>query len=320
VPPVFLAAAVAGVFTGAGNSRVPFVASAIGLAANALLDPLFIFTLGMGVRGAAVATVIAQWLGCALLLYWLLAKKDRPFEKLPLRARPDGACLRQILRWTVPVSLENMLFTFFAMVVARQVAVYGSNAITVSRIGSQTESLCWLVCLGFSSGMTAFVGQNFGAGQWARIRRGLRLGLVFILGWGVLVSTLFLTTGRWLTGLFVPEEPIVSMGGEYLWILAFCQTFFCLESLAAGAFRGLGRTAPPSIASIVSNALRVPVVHYFASGDLGLNGIWWGITVTAALRGLWVFLWFAHYARTKPTRDERTSVRTSVSEKIPTAC
>ena len=317
VAPTFLASAVAGVFTGAGNSRAPFFVNAFGLALNAVLDPLFIFTFGMGVRGAAVATILAQSFACALSLYWLLARKDRPFPSFSLWKRPAADFIRRILRWTIPVSLESMLFTAFAMVVARQIAIHGADAITVFRVGSQAESLCWLICTGFASGITAFVGQNFGAGKWTRIWRGVRIALIAILVWGMMVTILFLTTGEWLTSLFVPEDRIVRMGGTYLFILAFCQLFFCLESLAAGAFRGLGRTAPPSIASITSNALRVPVVHFLAATSLGLNGIWIGITLTATLRGLWVFLWFIKYARSKPTRDSHQSVRTTASSDVP---
>ena len=319
VPFVFVSSAVSGIFTGAGNSRAPFVVNAIGLVLNAMLDPLFIFTLGMGVRGAAVATSLSQFVGCLLSFYWLLARRDRPFAVFPLWRRPSPALASRILRWTVPVSAENLLFTFFSMVVAREIARYGSDAIAVFRVGSQAESLCWLVCLGFSSGITAFIGQNFGAGLWSRIWRGFRQSLLLILCWGVAVSVLFWTSGRWLTDLFVPEERIAEMGGTYLWILAFCQVFFCMESIAAGALRGLGRTTPPSIASIASNALRVPIVYYLAATDLGLNGIWWAISLTASLRGVWVFLWFMAYARGKPVQDvgHRDSVREELSREVP---
>lgn len=319
IPAVFVSSAVSGIFTGSGNSRVPFTVNASGLALNAVLDPIFIFTLDMGVQGAAVATILAQFFACGFSLGRLLGGKHRPFPHFTLLRRPCPQHVRRILGWTVPVSVENLLFTFFGMVVARQIAAFGSDAITVYRIGSQAESLCWLVCLGFSSGVTAFVGQNFGAGLWTRIWRGFRLALVIILSWGALVSLLFFLAGRWVAGLFVPEARIADMGGTYLWILAFCQVFFCLESIAAGAFRGLGRTTPPSIASIVSNALRVPIVHYLAATSLGVTGVWWGITLTATLRGLWVFLWFVKYARSRPKHDERNrdSVREAAAREVP---
>lgn len=319
MPAAFIATSIGGAFTGSGNSRAPFFINAIGLGMNAVLDPIFIFTLGMGVRGAAWATIIAQNFILLLCLYWLLGRRDRPFPHFAILRRPSGEFLRRILRWTVPVSIENMLFTFFSMVVARQIAVYGADAITTFRVGSQAESLCYLVCLGFASGVTAFVGQNFGAGRWARIWRGLRLALLMMSAWGVLASILFLTTGRFLTALFVPEERIIAMGATYLGILGWCQVFFCLESIAGGAFRGLGKTTPPSICSVCSNAFRVFLVYMIADTGWGLNGIWWIISGTASLRGVLVFVWFLLYARGKPVRDvsHDDSIRDAASSEVP---
>ncbi len=310
---VFISAAIGGTFTGAGNSRVPFLLNGIGLAMNAILDPIFIFTLGMGVKGAAIATVIAQVIGGLLSLYWLLVRKDRPFPHYAIHAKPVADCIRQILRWAVPVSVENMLFSWFAMVVTREIAEYGSTALTVARIGSMIESLCWLVCLGFSSGITAFVGQNFGAGKWFRIRSGIRISLAILIPWGLALTVLFMLAGGPLTGIFVPEQRVIDLGRDYLWYLSFCQVFFCLESVGAGALRGMGRTLPPSISSIVMNGLRIPTVYLLSQTSLGLDGIWLGVSLTAALRGMLVFSWFLHDAGKRPHHDT-TSRRLSALE------
>lgn len=310
---VFVSAAIGGTFTGAGNSRVPFLLNGIGLAVNAILDPIFIFTLGMGVKGAAIATVIAQVVGALLSLYWLLLKKDRPFPNYATHAKPVASCVRQILRWAVPVSVESMLFSWFAMVVTREIAEYGSTALTVARVGAQIESLCWLVCLGFSSGITAFVGQNFGAGKWFRIRSGIRISLAILIPWGLALTVLFMVAGGPLTGIFVPEARVIELGRDYLWYLSFCQVFFCLESVGAGALRGMGRTLPPSISSIVMNGLRIPTVYLLSQTPLGLDGIWLGVSLTAALRGLLVFSWFLHDATARPHHDT-TSRRLSALE------
>ncbi len=135
----------------------------------------------------------------------------------------------------------------------------------------------------------------------------------FIVGWGVMTTTLFSTCGRFLTALFVPEEPIVTMGAEYLRFLAFCQIAFCVEAVAAGAFRGLGRTVPPSVVSILTNGLRVPVVHLLSSTGMGLNGIWAGITLTAFLRGVCMAIWFFVHLRSRPRENTRSSVRSAAS-------
>ncbi len=304
LPAGFLASSIAGSFTGAGNSRTPFLINAAGLAMNVILDPIFIFTLGLGVRGAAIATIIAQYTAFSLSLIWLLWKRDRPFKHYMLWEKPRNRHVRQIFRWTVPVSIESMLFTIFSMLIARYVADFGANAIAVFRVGSQAESLCWLICLGFGSGITAFVGQNYGAGKWTRIWSCLRVSTIIILCYGVVTTIIFFTSSRFIIGLLVPDPVIIEMGSRYLHILAWSQVVFCLESVGAGAFRGFGRTLPPSFASIASNALRVPLVGLLAS-LYGVEGVWIGITVGAMIRGLWVYVWFRLDARHRPKHDHK---------------
>ncbi len=292
MPAIFAGAVIAGIFTGVGNSRIPLFVNLLGLGLNAIVDSFFIFTMVWGVEGAAVATVIAQYIATIVAIYCLYRRSSRPVREFSLRLRPDYARIKTILTWSIPMSIESMLFSFMLMVITRFVADFGAGAIAVYRVGTQLESLCWLVCIGFASGITAFVGQNYGAHLWQRIRHGLRNALAILFFWGVLVTVLFLLAGRQLTAVIVPETEIIRMGSRFLAILALCQVFGCLEAVAAGAFRGVGKTIIPSITSIVSNGLRLPLAYFLSRGELGIEGVWWAISLGATLRGLWVFVWF----------------------------
>jgi putative MATE family efflux protein len=290
-PPAYMAAAMSGVFTGVGNTRIPFYCNAAGLLINIVLDPLMIFTFGWGIEGAAIATVVAQWVVWVLLLLAILRHKDRPFKTFRLFAKPDRAVLRQILRWSTPISLESGLFTLLAMIITRAITPFGSDALAVQRVGSQVESLSWLLGGGFGSAVTAFMGQNFGAKAWDRIERGFRISTFTMLCYGAAVTVLMFFGGYALFALFLPDEPIRQMGATYLRIVALCQVGQCMEGVGAGLFRGMGRTVPPSVSSIASNVLRVGLCYALAATPLGLDGIWWGVTVTALLRGVVVYLW-----------------------------
>jgi putative MATE family efflux protein len=299
-PFVFVCAAIAGTFNGAGNSRVPFFINSTGLVLNALLDPIFIFALDMGVRGAAIATAIAQVIVFAMSAAAIKLRKDRPFEHFVFFRRANMRLVSGILRWSAPIVVESVLFTFFTMFISRFVAEFGASAIAVYRVGSQIESLCWLIGIGFATAVTAFVGQNYGAGRWDRIRGGLRVAAVFAAIWGALVMLMMRTVGGALFGFFLPDPPLIDMGVVFLRILALCQIFGCLESIASGAFRGLGITLPPSIVSVTSNALRVPLAYLLSRAGMGLDGIWTGVTIGASFRGLWIFLWFLKELRARP--------------------
>jgi putative MATE family efflux protein len=300
MPATFMTAAIAGTFNGAGNSRATFLVNATGLGLNVILDPLFIFVFDMGVVGAATATAIAQNVACVASFLALTRKSDRPFERYPFFERPRQRRVAQILKWSLPIGLENNLFTFFTMIISRFAADFGARTLAVYRVGTQIESLCWLTCVGFASAITAFVGQNYGAGKWERIRRCWRIAVFSTSLWGAAITFILITAGKYLFALFLPESELVEMGAAFLQISAVCQIIACWEASAAGSFRGLGDTLPPSIVTIVSSALRVPLAYVLAHHGLGPEGLWWGITLGASLRGTWLFVWYLKKLRTLP--------------------
>ena len=306
IPLTYVSAAITGAFNGAGNSRLSFRANATGLAVNMILDPLMIFVFGWGIQGAAIATVIAQGVVMSLFIYFAKRHPQKPFGDFRVFGPFDGEKVRQILRWSLPVAVESGAFTMLAMVVTSMISAwYGETAVAVQRVGSQIESLSWMIAGGFSSAVTAFVGQNYGARKWERIRRGYRISLGVLLVWEAFVILAIVLGGRFLFSLFLHDPPgILDMGATYLRILAYSQIFMAFEAACAGTFRGLGQTLPPSVSSISSNLLRPFLCWSFAQWlGLGLNGLWLGITVSAALRGTLMLVWYTIYERRIPLKD-----------------
>lgn len=305
-PFVFVTSAVSGCFSGSGNTKTAFLINSVGLIANMILDPLLIFGFDLGIRGAGVASVIAQSTVCIMIVTALKRAKGRPFAQFKLFVKPRLELLSQILKWGIPIAVESLLFTFLSMLISRIVSSYGAAAITVSRVGSQIESLSWLIAGGYSSALTAFVGQNYGAGKWTRIHKGFRLSVAAMAVWGLSITALLFFGARALFGVFITEPDIIEMGVVYLRILALCQFAACLEFTTAGCFRGMGRTLPPSIASITSNAMRV-VLAYILSDKIGLNGAWWAICIGSITRGVWMFTWYSVINRRLPKTDTVTT-------------
>jgi len=231
--------------------------------------------------------------------------KNRPFEKIKILVKPAGDVIKQIFKWVTPVSLESFLFTTLTMLITPLVATYGAGALATVRVGSQIESLTWLIAGGYAAALTAFTGQNFGAGKWTRISKGFRISTVMMAFWGLFVALLLFFGGGALFRIFIPNDnEVVAMGVVFLRILAFVQIPACLEGVAAGIFRGQGKTIPPSIASITSNILRVVLAYASVMfTDLGLNGIWLAAAISSAIRGTWIFIWYMLYSRRLPKQD-----------------
>lgn len=300
----FGASALGGICNGSGDSRTPFFVSSIGIVLNVILDPLLIFTFDMGMAGAAVATAFSQMVVFVICLFLPRFIKLEVFQGFRFLIKPKIDYIKQIFRWSLPIALESLLFTLMSMITSRFVASFGSNAMAVSRVGSQVESLSWLIGGGFGSALTAFVGQNYGAKRMDRIRSGFKISLGIMLIWGVIVIALLYFGASFLVWLFLPDPDVIGMGVRYLHIMLLCQIPQCLESVAGGSFKGMGKTTPPSLVSIISNATRVILAWLLMQTSLGLEGIWWAMAIAGTLRGLWLLAWYLlMQSRTFPKAD-----------------
>jgi putative MATE family efflux protein len=290
--PMFITAVVTGAFNAAGNSRAPFLLNSVGLVCNVILDPLCILTLGLGIRGAAYATVFSQLLVCVLLLVAIKCFKNRPFENFHFRFKPDKKTIVMILKWAVPISLESLLFCFLSMLCQRVEATFGTAAFATGKIGGQIESLTWLIGGGFGSALVAFVGQNYGAGKIERINKAVKFSLALMAAWGTMIAVFFCVAGKYIFFVFLPDAEIAELGRRYLWILAAAQIAMNLEAVWSGTFKGKGKTIPPSVVSIAANVLKPVLGFVLSRTSLGVYGVWVGIATGDTLRGVCLFIWY----------------------------
>ena len=298
-PMIFTSQAISGIYNGVGNAKLPFYLKTIGLIFNVIITPIFIFTLGWYIAGAAVATVLGQAVTCVLLLISVKHPKLSPFENFKFKEIfiADREMIKQILKWSLPVSIDSALFTSLTMIIAVFVADFGAGAIAAQRVGTQIESLTWLIGGGYATAFRAFVGQNYGADKFDRLKQGYKLSVVVMTLWGVGVGLIMFFAGEVIFRLFITEPEIVAMGVSYLRILAVVQIAQCLDGVSASAFDGLGKTIPPTIVSITFNALRVLVAFFLSQTALGINGIWIGIAFGNLMRGVVLTSWYLLYSR-----------------------
>lgn len=212
--------------------------------------------------------------------------------------------LKQILKWSIPVALENLLFSFLSILINRMVAGFGVYAMAAMRVGSQIESLTWLIAGGYATALTTFVGQNYGAGKPKRIKQGMKISFKAMTLWGVFVTVLMLVFGRFFMTVFLHEKEAIEMGTMYMMFLAVCQISGSLENLSSSFLRGVGRTLPPSVVSISCNTIRVPIAYFLSVTPLGLSGLWGGFIFGAVLRGVvLIVVYFIKARDVYPTID-----------------
>lgn len=293
----FLNPVFSGIFNGSGNSSTPFKINTAGLITNMILDPIMIMGIGpfpkMGIKGAAWATIIAQFV-VTLIFIFTSRKKSVLLKELNLLKIPfDKEYIKIILKLGLPVAIHQGLFSSIAMVIARIIAQWGPIPVAVQKVGSQIESISWMTAGGFSTAISAFVGQNYGAGKLERIREGYKKGLQIVGSIGIFATILLIFGAQPVFKLFIPDDPeALEIGIRYLRILGISQLFMTIEIASQGAFNGLGRTVPPSLVSVTFNALRIPAALILSSTFLGLDGVWWSISISSVFKGTVLTTWY----------------------------
>lgn len=275
------------IFNGLGNSKSPFVINTIGLVTNIVLDPILIFGIGpikpLGVKGAALATVIAQVVVTISFLVLIIKEKDDLF-KIKLFRNIELDYYKVLYKLGIPVALQNGLFTMFSMAMGVIVASFGPVAIAAQKVGSQIESISWMSADGLAVALSTFVGQNYGAKKYDRIEKGTKVSIIAAIIWGCITTLILVVFNEAIFSVFINEADAISKGGEYLKILGFSQLFMCIEIVIAGIFKGLGRTTIPSVLSIILTGARIPMA-ILLSKIIGLNGIWWSISLSSVFKG-----------------------------------
>jgi Na+-driven multidrug efflux pump len=171
------------------------------------------------------------------------------------------------------------------------VAVFGPSALATQRIGTQIESLAWMVAGGFRVALAAFVGQNLGAKLYERIKEGYFKVLVPLVIYGLMINALLFFGAGALYKIFNPTVEVLSLGTDYLKILSLSQLFMVVEIATQGAFNGAGKNTPPSLIGIVFNGFRIPLAIILAN-YYGINGIWWAISISSILKGTILAGWW----------------------------
>lgn len=291
-----------GLYTAQGDSVTPFKANLVGLAANMVLDPLLILGVGpfpeLGVGGAAIATVFAQFLVMGVMLLSLRGKKKEQnvLHGCSLLVIPPKICFRDILTIGFPTAVQGTLYCGFSMVLTRMVAGFGPGAVATQRVGGQIESISWNTADGFAAALNAFVAQNYGAGKPERIKKGYSVSFKIVALWGLLVTLLFVGFPEPMARVFFHEEEVVQIAVGYLVILGLGEGFMCVELATIGALSGLGKTKICSVLSILLTGIRIPMA-YILSRMLGITGIWWALTISSVLKGIVFYFTFQKSCR-----------------------
>ena len=259
-----------GILRAIGDSKRPLYVLIACTCANIVLDLFLVLVIPMGVAGAGIATILSQFISAVLVL-WLLARSGEDMRVHVKRIKLHPDLLARIFRIGLPAGLQSVFYSLSNMVIQSSVNSFGTNVMAGWTVYGKVDGLFWMMMNAFGIAITAFVGQNYGARQYARVKKSVRVWLAIAFGASIFLSLVIYLFGGLITGRFTDDPAVVLQSRDIIdFMVPYFVTYVCIEILS-GALRGAGDSLRPMLmvcfgvcgVRVLWIMLLVPIFHTF---------------------------------------------------------
>lgn len=238
----------------AGDARHPLIFLILCCLVNVVLDLLFVCAFKMGVAGVAVATALAQLISAILVCAFLAGSRES--YRLNLRQlRADRRILRRTVRIGLPTGLQSVLYAVSNMIITAAINGFGTDSVAAWVTMVKLDSFTWLVMSAFGISVMTFVGQNYGARRFDRVKSSVKLSMGIAVLVTVLTGALFSTCGRYFYLLFTDDSAVIDMAARLMLCFAPWYWLYVPVEILSGSLRGMGDTLVPTIITAVGICL-----------------------------------------------------------------
>lgn len=235
-----------GILRAMGDSKTPLYYLAASGVANIILDLIFIVQLKFGVMGAALATTMAQCISAILILIKLI-RTDEIYKYHLSKTRINFDILKNILTIGVPTGVQSVLVCFSNVIVQSRVNLFGLNAMAGLSIYYKVEGFIYMPIEAIAMAAGNFTGQNIGAKNLDRVKKGKQLSLRICIGMTVLIGGLILIFHNPILRIFTTDDKVVEFGTQFMFFIIPLYFIYATNQILAGVLRGAGQTFVPMI-------------------------------------------------------------------------
>ncbi len=250
VPFIMLYNFEAAIFRSNGNTRTPLICLFIGGVFNVAANLFFVLVLGMDVDGVAIATVLANVISSMMLLHFLRTE-DSVIHVNVAKIRMDKDDLITILKIGMPAGLQSAVFSISNICIQSAINSLGATYMAASSAAFNIEIFAFFVVNAFTQTLVTFIGQNYGAGKYARCREVVRKTLLVSWTFTMVLSAILLIFARPLLGLFTNEPQVIEAGLLRIRLLLYAETLNVLMDNLSGAMRGMGKSLVPALTTLL---------------------------------------------------------------------
>lgn len=254
-----------GVLRGLGDSMAALLYLVIASVLNIFLDLYFVRSLGMGVAGVALATVLAQAVSAVFCLHRLTTMREH-FDMKPRYLMWNTRYAMNIIRLGIPSGITQAILSMAMILVQSLTNTFGEQFIAANVITMRVDGFAMLPNMSFGTAMTTYAGQNVGAGDYERVVKGTRQGTLLAVFVTTAITGLILIFGHNLMGLFTNTQEIVDISVGLIRILAVGYIAMAVLQSLSGVMRGAGDTMTPMWISIFQTiCVRVSLAYLFVN-------------------------------------------------------
>ena len=236
----------AGILRAIGDSKRPLYYLIICCFANIGLDLLFVAVFHMGVAGAALATILSQFLSAVLGLGALMRTKDMyrlEWKKL----RIDGIMLKRIIRIGLPAGMESAMYSISNVIVQAGVNTLGTDSVAAWAAYGKVDGLFWMMVSALGISATTFIGQNYGAKKVERVHQGVRVCMMLAVIMTLIMDGVLLVAGDFLMSMFTSDAAVREIGSQLLHFMVPTFLTYIVIEIFSGALRGVGDAWMPML-------------------------------------------------------------------------
>lgn len=229
-----------------GDSKRPLYYLIVCCIINIVLDVVLVVGLGMGVAGAAIATVFAQGVSAVLVVMALCRSTD--LFRLEIRKiRFHREALELLIKIGLPAGLQSVMYSFSNVIIQTSLNSFGTNTMAAWTAYGKIDSFFWMVISAFGISITTFVGQNYGARKFGRMRKSVRICIGMAMGASVAISAIFLLFGKYVYQLFTTDAAVIEIGMHMMVLMAPAYAVYVFIEVYSGALRGTGDVLVPML-------------------------------------------------------------------------
>ena len=262
-----------GIIRSTGNSKTPFYILIIGGLTNVLANYIFIVVFKMGVSGVAIATALSQTLTAAIVLTYLFKNKTAiKFKTSELKI--DFSLLKQILYFGLPAGIQSMLITFSNIIVQYYINGYGGDAVAAYATYFKLENFIWMPIVAIGQASMTFSGQNVGANNYKRVKKGAFVAILLSGGLSIVIATIILIFSHTFMRIFIKNEEIIYLGSQIaLTTFPFYWLYSILEVLGS-SLRGMGYSIVSMyVTTICLCGVRISLLYLISKFNLDFKSV-----------------------------------------------